>query len=155
MRSWMCNSAHWCGRRKKNRLCVASAITGAKTRNGSGARGEEKNMVWFLLVWLVQVAADVRNFSLHTAYCSELLGMDLLCTFPYTDLRENLCSGLQFYFKSKTVTVCIVVICKRTQKSVFWLSLSGVNVRSFIRILEQIHCSWGFCLNCWLTVTDT
>lgn len=94
----MCNSGHRCGRRKRNRLCVASAIPGAKARNGSRARGEEANMVWFLLVWLVQVAADMRNFSLHTAYCSELLGMGLLCTFLYTDLRENLCSGLQLYF---------------------------------------------------------
>lgn len=41
----MCNSSHQCGGRKKNKLCVASAIPVAKASNGSGGRGDQKNHV--------------------------------------------------------------------------------------------------------------
>lgn len=71
------------------------------------------------------------------------LGIVHLCTFPYTDLRENSSIRLQLYFKSKILIIWTVVICKKMQKSALAFAFKKLYCNRYI-----VH---EFSLNSWLT----
>lgn len=67
----MCTLGHQCGHRKKPKLCVVSAIPGAKASNGSGGKGRRKKLCVLVLVSLAGASGKTELYPVVSC-CKKL-----------------------------------------------------------------------------------